>query len=404
MQAGYFEGDIVEMPEEFVQGRAADFFLWPRATIPYVIDQDLRNQKLSGIIELTMRMLEDRTPLEFVPRKNEPDYIHIKSLDGCYSYVGRQGGKQVVSLGRGCLYQGTITHELMHAVGFFHEHSRPDRDNYIDVFLDNVKPGFKNQFDKLHIPQSRLITGFSYDSIMLYGSTSFAINRQSPTMLKKNGGQLEEVYKKNRTQLPSETPEQYYYDVVQLCARVNPSMTEDDRLRHLTRGLRPEVQEKMVIANPETCAAFLQILQRINQAALMSRASGLQPIGTHYTAGMQSWMQNIAPPVGIAPAAATMQPAPTCVATCAAAELRCPRETASRERDLKAIADSIGLLSDRLKSIEDEMRRPPNALATENFPRQRRASPMPDLPPHRPHSATVLATVSRWKERTCGAP
>ncbi|KAH7939564.1 hypothetical protein HPB52_013797 [Rhipicephalus sanguineus] len=90
----------------------------------------------------------------------------------------------------------------------------------------------------------------------------------------------------NRTQLPSETPEQYYYDVVQLCARVNPSMTEDDRLRHLMRGLRPDVQEKMIIANPETCAAFLQILQRINQAALMSRASGPQPIGTQYSTGL----------------------------------------------------------------------------------------------------------------------
>ncbi|KAH7982839.1 hypothetical protein HPB52_007400 [Rhipicephalus sanguineus] len=163
----------------------------------------------------------------------------------------------------------------------------------------------------------------------------------------------------NRTQLPSETPEQYYYDVVQLCARVNPSMTEDDRLRHLMRGLRPDVQEKMIIANPETCAAFLQILQRINQAALMSRASGPQPIGTQYSTSMQSWMQNITPPVGFAAAAATMPPPPTCVATCAATELRCPREAAGPERDLKAIADSIALLSDRLKSIEDEMRRPP---------------------------------------------
>lgn len=163
----------------------------------------------------------------------------------------------------------------------------------------------------------------------------------------------------NRTQLPSETPEQYYYDVVQLCARVNPSMTEDDRLRHLMRGLRPDILEKMIIANPESCTAFLQILQRINLAALMSRVSGLQPIGIQYSTGSQSWMQNIAHPVGFAPAAATGHPPPTCVATCAAAELRCPREAADSERDLKAIADSIAVLSDRLKSIEDEVRRPP---------------------------------------------
>ncbi|KAL1485289.1 hypothetical protein MTO96_032051 [Rhipicephalus appendiculatus] len=92
--------------------------------------------------------------------------------------------------------RGTITHELMHAIGFFHEHSRPDRDKYIDVFLENVKPGFEGQFTKVNIPKSRLITDFDYKSIMLYGSTAFAIDKESPTMLKKDGGKLQEVHDK----------------------------------------------------------------------------------------------------------------------------------------------------------------------------------------------------------------
>lgn len=78
-------------------------------------------------------------------------------------------------------------------------------------------------------------------------------------------------------------------------------MREDNRLRQLLRGLRPDIQEKMIIANQESCTAFLQTLQRINQASLLSRASGPQPMGAYYSTGMQSWTQNLALLVGIAP-------------------------------------------------------------------------------------------------------
>ncbi|KAH6934701.1 hypothetical protein HPB50_027216 [Hyalomma asiaticum] len=144
-----------------------------------------------------MKFMMYTTELKFVRRKGERDYIHIQSLEGCYSYVGRRGGEQPLSLGKGCLYKGTITHELMHAVGFYHEHSRPDRDKYIDLFMKNVEPGFERQFIKIDLPWSRLITSFDYNSVMLYGSTAFSINKSSPTMLKKNGDTLQDVHTKS---------------------------------------------------------------------------------------------------------------------------------------------------------------------------------------------------------------
>ena len=38
-----------------------------------------------------------------------------------------------MSIGTGCAYKGSVLHEIMHAMGFFHEHTRPDRkSNYFD--------------------------------------------------------------------------------------------------------------------------------------------------------------------------------------------------------------------------------------------------------------------------------
>ena len=60
----------------------------------------------------------------------------------CWSAVGKWGGKQHLSLYvYGCIYVGTAIHELMHAVGFYHEHNRNDRDNYVTIHFENVVKG-----------------------------------------------------------------------------------------------------------------------------------------------------------------------------------------------------------------------------------------------------------------------
>lgn len=64
----------------------------------------------------------------------------------CHSKIGHQGGAQEVSIGSGCDTKGVVMHELLHALGFWHEHSRYDRDNYIVVHTDNVVTG---KMDKL---------------------------------------------------------------------------------------------------------------------------------------------------------------------------------------------------------------------------------------------------------------
>lgn len=97
-----------------------------------------------NLIEQAIMEYHRRTCIRFVPRSNQQDYISIVSGNtGCWSSVGRIGGRQEVNLqSPGCLAKvGTIIHELMHACGFMHEQNRNDRDGYITINWSNIRPG-----------------------------------------------------------------------------------------------------------------------------------------------------------------------------------------------------------------------------------------------------------------------
>lgn len=60
----------------------------------------------------------------------------------CCSFVGRRGnGPQAISIGKNCDKFGIVVHELGHVVGFWHEHTRPDRDHHVQIVNKNIMAG-----------------------------------------------------------------------------------------------------------------------------------------------------------------------------------------------------------------------------------------------------------------------
>ncbi|KAL3892424.1 hypothetical protein ACJMK2_004632, partial [Sinanodonta woodiana] len=77
-------------------------------------------------------------------------------------------------------------HEMTHAVGFFHEQNRYDRDDYIAMHWNNIQPGKEHDFQ---VQQTDVLTTqgapYDYGSIMHYGPYTFAKDPKQEVMTPK---------------------------------------------------------------------------------------------------------------------------------------------------------------------------------------------------------------------------
>ncbi|CAB0014204.1 unnamed protein product, partial [Nesidiocoris tenuis] len=138
----YVEGDIL-FPESHISrnGLSSMSYHWPDGQVPYVISGEFSERDLNTINE-AFAEYHEKTCIQFVKRTDETDYLDISNdYSGCWSAIGRIGGPQKINLqSPGCLRKkGTVIHELMHSIGFFHEQSRYDRDDFVDILFKNIK-------------------------------------------------------------------------------------------------------------------------------------------------------------------------------------------------------------------------------------------------------------------------
>ncbi|CAB1430685.1 unnamed protein product [Pleuronectes platessa] len=136
------------------------------------------------LLKKGMDNMEKGTCVRFVPWTHQRDYVDIQPKSGCWSYLGSRGGRQTVSLqSPGCLQVGVISHELMHALGFVHEQSRLDRDNYVSIMWPNIWRDRLRNFEKFKT--DNLDLPYDYSSIMHFGMYAYSQDGQ-PTIIPKN--------------------------------------------------------------------------------------------------------------------------------------------------------------------------------------------------------------------------
>ncbi|XP_022084108.1 zinc metalloproteinase nas-6-like [Acanthaster planci] len=160
---------------------------WPNGVVPYFIDNAF-DAGARGRILNAIRRYHETTCLRWVQRTNQRDYVHIVPRQGCFSAVGRRGGRQELSVGGTCNFaRGVIMHEMMHAAGFQHEQTRTDRDQFVTVFLQNVIPGLEYNFQRYSADFiDNLQTQYDYFSIMHYPRNAFTRNGRDTIVPRQN--------------------------------------------------------------------------------------------------------------------------------------------------------------------------------------------------------------------------
>ncbi|XP_039270426.2 astacin-like [Styela clava] len=176
------------------KGASISFPLWnniPSGTtylIPYEFASGFASAGQTAV-QQSIVDLEASTCLRFIPRTSQSDYMQFYADSGCFAPIGRNTGINRISLGDGCQTKGIAIHEIMHSLGFFHEHQRPDRDAYVNIILTNVEPGKEGNFEKISTIDS-LGSPYDYTSIMHYFGTAFSKDDTSKTITMPDGTDL----------------------------------------------------------------------------------------------------------------------------------------------------------------------------------------------------------------------
>ncbi|PIK56734.1 putative zinc metalloproteinase nas-13-like [Apostichopus japonicus] len=159
---------------------------WPGGVVPYFIDRSFdagARQRILAAITVTIKQ-----PVFGLLLGMDKEITSHRTKTGLLFGVVEEEDAKNVGWGRCNFHRGTIMHELMHAVGFQHEQTRTDRDQFVTVYYQNIQSGLEYNFVRYNQDTiDHLQTRYDYYSIMHYPMNAFSRNGR-PTIVPRQAG------------------------------------------------------------------------------------------------------------------------------------------------------------------------------------------------------------------------
>ncbi|XP_046677278.1 zinc metalloproteinase nas-14-like isoform X1 [Homalodisca vitripennis] len=157
--------------------------IWPGSTVYYNAAPELPQSWIKAIkygityinalhcVYWVQRQPTDKYVNDYV--SFQYNYIPFEDMSGCEAWVGHHGGQQPLVLGTKCMNKSVqvqrtaVLHEMMHTMGFEHEHQRYNRYCYVNV-SDAVVRVDPASYNILPPPAYFTDWPYDYESIMHY--------------------------------------------------------------------------------------------------------------------------------------------------------------------------------------------------------------------------------------------
>ncbi len=182
------EGDIVIPDEDILDNNGSKIRsvvetarLWENNVVHYQIANNVHDENL---IREAVAYWAEKSNLTFIESSYD-NYIEFIPATGCWSYIGcLDTGRQEIGIADWAS-KGNVVHEIGHAMGLEHEHTRADRDNTVIINWNNIEWGRDHNFQINNSATHNDVGAFDFNSVMLYPSSAFSIG--GPTITRLDG-------------------------------------------------------------------------------------------------------------------------------------------------------------------------------------------------------------------------
>ncbi len=178
--------------ERFLAFDNITFGGWDYGVVPVEFDASVTPTQRAMFMRICQAWGRN-APISCIERTSQSGFLSVQKQSSasvpstCFSTVGqfRRLTRVVINLGDNCWADSVVFHELGHALGFQHEHQRPDRDTYLSVNLDVVPENARYAFALLNLRDP--LGPYDFLSVMHYSSGAFSGTPGTPSMVPREG-------------------------------------------------------------------------------------------------------------------------------------------------------------------------------------------------------------------------